>query len=759
MTDTFQRREAHKSHWTTWRSRLVLLMLCLALIGAGLLTAPAPGQFGLLIAAGVGLIAVAAAVFARSQLSDNNDWIPVVRRTVLSDPWPSVLTDETGQVTVANDSSQTAFGAANGRYLGDVLASELVAAEPLVERLLRQVAESNDPAQESMQVDRHELTVSAHRLSSKAVLWRFRRTELAPGHFDDGLPLPVILGSRRSGWEALNSSAADRLVTAELSRDNRPPKLSGFSANRLLHSGDLEAHLYVPNTLATVADLTGADIHETSTLDALIEALPVPILRIATAGEIEAANAPARKLLGMDLAPYPPLYQIVEGMGRSVSDWLADAVASRGLLKPEFVRASLPDKDVYLQIVIGRIENEGGTHLIGILNDATELKSLEAQFVQSQKMQAIGQLAGGVAHDFNNLLTAISGHCDLLLLRHDQSDPDYADLKQIGHNANRAASLVGQLLAFSRKQTLKAQPLDLHETITDLTHLLNRLVGERVRLSLDISPLDKVIRADRRGFEQVIMNLVVNARDAMPNGGPVDISVDAMVLEDELVRDRAQIPAGDYIVVCVRDKGHGIDPERLPKIFEPFYTTKKTGEGTGLGLSTAYGIMKQSGGFIFAESEVGKGTCFTLIFPAHSREAAISHDLPKQRRVSDPAPQNGVVLLVEDEAPVRAFASRALRLRGHTVLEAEDAESALEILQDATLQVDVFVTDVIMPGLDGPSWVRQALEDRPETRVVFVSGYSEENLSENQSRVPNSVFLAKPFSLTQLTDVVQKQMS
>ncbi|MEM9972270.1 MAG: ATP-binding protein, partial [Pseudomonadota bacterium] len=447
------------------------------------------------------------------------------------------------------------------------------------------------------------------------------------------------------------------------------------------------------------------------------------------------------------------------GLGGWLIDWVMDATLAGGLLKPELGGATLPVVETYIQIMLGGIENDTGTHLIGILNDATELKTMEANFVQSQKMQAIGQLAGGVAHDFNNLLTAISGHCDLLLLRHDQSAPDYSDLKQIAHNANRAASLVGQLLAFSRKQTLMAQPMDLHETMSDLTHLLNRLVGEKVTLSLDIAPIDKVIWADRRQFEQVIVNLVVNARDAMPDGGPIEIRVETQWVDAEFTRDRAIVSAGDYVVVKVRDEGHGIDPEKLPKIFEPFFTTKRTGEGTGLGLSTAYGIVKQSGGFIFADSEIGRGTCFTLMFPAHAREAVVEPPIPLPRKPQATSPQHGVVLLVEDETPVRAFASRALRLRGYTVLEAEDAESALRILEDRSLQIDVFVTDVIMPGLDGPTWVRQALEDRPQTRVVFVSGYSQENLAENQARVPNSVFLAKPFSLTELTEVVQEQMS
>ena len=490
----------------------------------------------------------------------------------------------------------------------------------------------------------------------------------------------------------------------------------------------------------------------------ILELLPVPILKISKEGATVSANVSARKLLELNKGGLPPLYDLVEGMGRPISEWLSDAADGIGLMKPEIVRAKIPGKELYLQIALGRVVEDDTPHLIGILNDATELKTLEAQFVQSQKMQAIGQLAGGVAHDFNNLLTAISGHCDLLLLRHDESDMDYSDLIQIGQNANRAASLVGQLLAFSRKQTLRPQALELADTMSELTHLLNRLIGEKVTLDLKISPMDRIIRADRRQFEQVIMNLVVNARDAMPDGGQVVIKVDHHVLSGDLVRDRATVPAGEYVVVTVSDQGCGIGADKLPKIFEPLFTTKKTGEGTGLGLSTAYGIVKQTGGFIFANSTPGQGTSFELYFPAHLKETIATVQNVQKKPERHIASGEGVVLLVEDEAPVRAFASRALRMRGYTVLEAEDAEKALDTLSDKELSVDVFVTDVIMPGLDGPTWVKRALRDRPETRVVFMSGYAEESLAENQARIPNSVFLPKPFSLTQLTNVVESQI-
>jgi two-component system, cell cycle sensor histidine kinase and response regulator CckA len=375
--------------------------------------------------------------------------------------------------------------------------------------------------------------------------------------------------------------------------------------------------------------------------------------------------------------------------------------------------------------------------------------------VQSQKMQAIGQLAGGVAHDFNNLLTAISGHCDLLLLRHRPDDPDYADLSQIHQNANRAAALVGQLLAFSRKQTLKPEPLRMAEVLADITHLLKRLVGERVRLDLLAEDDVGLIRADRRQLEQVLMNLVVNARDAMPGGGTIRLRAQPCRLAADLHRGRATVPAGDYALVTVGDDGNGIAPELLDKIFEPFFTTKRPGEGTGLGLSTAYGIVKQSGGFIFADSTPGVGSTFSLYFPVHHGAVAMAEPVASRPPLRS---GQGVVLLVEDEAPVRAFAARALRLRGYTVIEAPDAEAALAILDDPAVLVDLFVTDVIMPGLDGPTWVREALARRPDVRVIFVSGYAEDGFADVQADIPNSVFLPKPFSLDDLTRTVQNQL-
>lgn len=498
------------------------------------------------------------------------------------------------------------------------------------------------------------------------------------------------------------------------------------------------------------------------------DAVPVALLRVAVDGRICRANVAARQLLdGMLSSEDQNLAELLEGPGRPLADWLSDLSDGRATNRTEMLRLRHPDsragdmRDRHFQLSLARdpVDPDG---LIAVLTDASALKTLEAQFVQSQKMQAIGQLAGGVAHDFNNLLTAISGHCDLLMLKRDKGDPDYADLDQISQNANRAAALVGQLLAFSRKQTLKLETLDLRDTLADLTHLLNRLVGERVGLTITYDPALRAIRADKRQLEQVIMNLVVNARDAMPEGGDISVRTENIHLSDAMTRDRVTLPKGDYVRIIVRDHGCGIAPDHLDKIFEPFFTTKRTGEGTGLGLSTAYGIVKQTGGFIFCDTALGEGTTFSLYFPAHARPAAVTRPLPRAVPIAAPQLQNGpraTVLLVEDEAPVRAFASRALKLKGYDVIEAASGEAALALLEARDGPVDIFVTDVVMPGLDGPAWVREGHKLLPAARVIFMSGYTEDIFVDGQVPVPGAGFLAKPFTLTELTQMVETQMA
>ncbi|WP_417249246.1 ATP-binding protein [Celeribacter sp.] len=683
---------------------------------------------------------------------------------VAHDAAPSFTTDADGVIGYENRAAKERFGGQDGQNILKAL-DEMFAAPAATLSRLQAKAQAHGAAREDVATRTGHMRLSVHVIGRGGFLWRLEDlSERGDGGVAaEAVALPMMILSQ--GDKVLYTNAAlhrlvghreralDRIVTDLPLRNGDMHMLAGskgpiYARTAIYESATGRREVYF---LPDMAPQMG----EWSQLDAL----PVALLKVTRDGRISECNRPARELLAMpcDYAGMA-LADLVEGLGRSVSDWVMDVAMGR-VQKAEFVRASRPEKDTFLQIALNRVaDGEGNVDLIAVLTDATQLKALEAQFVQSQKMQAIGQLAGGVAHDFNNLLTAISGHCDLLLLRHDSNDPEYGDLVQIHQNANRAAALVGQLLAFSRKQTLKPEVIDLRETLSDLTHLLNRLVGEKIALSVSHDADLRPIRVDKRQLEQVIMNLVVNARDAMSEGGEITIQTENALLSEAMVKARATIPAGDYVVVSVTDEGRGIPKDHLQQIFEPFYTTKRTGEGTGLGLSTAYGIIKQTGGFIFVDSAVGVGTKFTIYLPAHSAASAeeLKNDLNKgPKRVVERG--DGVVLLVEDEAPVRAFASRALRMRGYTVLEAENAEDALEMLDDPDLKIDLFLSDVIMPGMDGPTWVAKAREARPDVRVIFVSGYAEDHFPDQQARIPNSIFLQKPFSLSELTDTVAAQ--
>ncbi|SDE13619.1 two-component system, cell cycle sensor histidine kinase and response regulator CckA [Paracoccus isoporae] len=487
--------------------------------------------------------------------------------------------------------------------------------------------------------------------------------------------------------------------------------------------------------------------------------LPIAVLRVAQDGTILHANEAAGQFCGGD-ATGLHVSKLLDGLGRPYEDWLSEALQARTPPPPEVLRAPRAGQDRFIQVSL-HPEAEDAQTLIAVLSDARALKTLEAQFVQSQKMQAIGQLAGGIAHDFNNLLTAISGHCDLLMLRHDKGDPDFGDLDQISQNTNRAANLVSHLLAFSRKQALKPQQLDMRDTIADLSHLLNRLVGEKIVVEMRHDSTLEPVRADRGKIEQVIMNLVVNARDAMPEGGRIVISTENVELGTARLLGRFAVPPGRYVLVRVTDEGVGMPPDVMGKIFEPFFTTKRYGEGTGLGLSTAYGIVKQTGGYIVCDSTPGAGTAFSIYLPAHSGAETDSEspDPDPAKPAAPAAPANRTVLLVEDEDPVRAFAGRALRLHGYEVIEADSGEDALELLRDERLTVDLLISDVVMPGLDGVSWVRRALKDRPGTGVIFMSGYTEDVFEDGRNPVAGAAFLQKPFSLTELVGLVAERLS
>jgi two-component system, cell cycle sensor histidine kinase and response regulator CckA len=747
--------------------RLVAVIGFAALLGIAIWMIPMSALLTrVLVAAGVTLLIVALGMAIRAQMLDRLSVSAnhMLRVFIEHDSSPSFVVDADGVVQTRNLAAAKRFANNEGETLAANLRAILANPSAVLYRLQCRAA-LDGSAREDVMTRRGPVRLAVHKLSNGSNLWRIEDLpdRGQPGRGSEGLPIPMITAGR-SGAVLFMNDAARHLV------GERVKSLDRLFAALPLRSG----HLTLLNTdsgpvrVLPVEYQTSAGRRELYFLpidkvdpgvdSAGFEALPVPMIRVAVTGEILAANSLAAQLLALDTTRTAKIDTMMEGLGRPMQDWLKETAAGRAGQKSEFLRLRRRDREIFVQVTLSRVLDQDEPELIAVLNDATELKTLEAQFVQSQKMQAIGQLAGGVAHDFNNLLTAISGHCDLLLLRHDQGDQDFGDLVQISENANRAAALVGQLLAFSRKQTLQPEVLDLRDTLSDLTHLLNRLVGEKVTLTLCHDPVLRAIRADKRQLEQVLMNLVVNARDAMPDGGEIRIETEVVTLDVALERDRATVPPGTYATVKVTDEGVGIDSDKQQKIFEPFYTTKRTGEGTGLGLSTVYGIVKQTGGFIFVDSAAGSGTQFTLFFPVDEAETRLP--CAPEPKAAHPQSEtgDGVVLLVEDEAPVRAFASRALQMRGYTVLEASCAEEALSALEDPNLTIDVFVTDVIMPGMDGPTWVRKALKQRPDVRVVFVSGYAEGAFGDAQPDIPNSVFLPKPFSLTQLTETVHGQL-
>ena len=435
----------------------------------------------------------------------------------------------------------------------------------------------------------------------------------------------------------------------------------------------------------------------------------------------------------------------------------------------------LPDNEErHMRFYVNAVADAEGAEEAAIVYavETTEQKALESQMAQSQKMQAVGQLAGGIAHDFNNVLTAIIMASDLLLTNHRPSDPSFPDIMNIKQNANRAASLVRQLLAFSRKQTLRPEVLNLTDVLADLRTLLARLVGNSIKLKVDHGRDLWPIRADIGQFEQVVVNLAVNARDAMPQGGDLMVRTKNVPVEECKAYGYRELVPADYVLVEVEDSGTGIPPEVLKKIFEPFFTTKEVGKGTGLGLSMVYGIIKQTGGFIYCDSEVGKGTVFRIFLPRHVAKAApvlVEADgkqaadapVPTAAKATEPAQPkdlsgSATVLLVEDEDAVRMGGMRALTSRGYTVHEASSGVEALEVFEELGGKIDVVVSDVVMPEMDGPTLLGELRKRQPDIKFIFVSGYAEDAFAKNLPADAQFGFLPKPFSLKQLATVVKE---
>ncbi|MGB7204894.1 MAG: response regulator [Anderseniella sp.] len=493
----------------------------------------------------------------------------------------------------------------------------------------------------------------------------------------------------------------------------------------------------------------------------LFNSLPIGIVQINAEGVVETMNAAFVDLAAKAKRRGKLSALVRDDESAALEQLIAEASAGKLPTVPLDVHfKGKEERSGQLYFVADETGDKGAVMVFAV--DTTKHSSLEVQLAQSQKMQAVGQLAGGVAHDFNNVLTAIIGFSDLLLARHRPTDPSFADIMNIKQNANRAANLVRQLLAFSRRQTLRPEVLSLTDVLSDLGNLLGRLLGETVELKIVHGRDLARIKVDHNQFEQVVINLCVNARDAMPDGGTLTLRSYNIDAAEAANVNSSLMPAGDYVVLEVTDTGTGMSQEVLDKIYEPFFSTKEVGKGTGLGLSTVYGIIKQTGGFIFCDSEQGKGTTFSVYLPQYKEteeEIAkrIAGDVVAEPKGTD-LTGSGTILLVEDEDAVRSFAKRALESRGYTVLEADSGQVGLEVLEEYGEEPDLIVSDVVMPEMDGPSMLRELRKRGIKTKVVFVSGYAEDAFEKNLEGQTDFAFLPKPFTLKQLAEAVKENM-
>ncbi|WP_291859790.1 cell cycle histidine kinase CckA [Bradyrhizobium sp.] len=501
---------------------------------------------------------------------------------------------------------------------------------------------------------------------------------------------------------------------------------------------------------------------------------PMAIATVDRAGAVVRANARFAKLaqsLGPEGAAGKSIFRTVNLRDRQLLiAAINQAADGQGDIAPVEAMLDGP-KERWGQFFVTPVEEDERETEAAIVYmlETTERRTLENQINQSQKMDMVGQLAGGIAHDFNNVLSAIMMANDFLLNAHKPTDPSFQDIMQIKQNATRAATLVRQLLAFSRRQTLRPQVLDLGDALSDLTMLLRRLIGEKVKLDLvhgrDLWP----VKVDVSQFEQVIVNLAVNARDAMPDGGKLTVRTANVTTEESGQLAHKGMPAADYVRIDVADTGTGIPADIVDKIFEPFFSTKEVGKGTGLGLSTVYGIVKQTGGFIYVDSEADKGTSFHIFLPRHHAEQevqpepAAAHGAAKAQP-AEPKPRadltgQGTILLVEDEEGLRSLNARGLRSRGYSVIEASNGIEAMEALEEKNGAVDLVVSDVVMPEMDGPTLLREMRIRNPNLKIIFVSGYAEEAFDKSLPENEQFAFLAKPFALSALVAKVKETMA
>ena len=535
------------------------------------------------------------------------------------------------------------------------------------------------------------------------------------GVADGGAPPPPELALAGEPSSAvlyrLTRSAAERQAREESFQV--APGLEVVAAVRPLTNGQT-AWWFTPRLAATrpAAEAPAPAIAQPLGANAVFRDAPMGLALADSRGAIAESNTAFAKFFARQALGGVNLLDLVDPADRtSLGDMLAKSESTTIELKPARDRECIGELFIH-PLKDGRV--------VLYLLDVSEQKALETKFAQSQKMQAVGQLAGGVAHDFNNLLTVIIGNGEFLLMRHHAGDPSFKEINEIHQNALRAATLVGQLLAFSRKQTLQPKVLSARDVVGELAVMLKRLLREGVELQLEHGPDLWPVHADEVQLSNAIINLVVNARDAMPRGGTVTIRTANETVTAPVALGSAIMPAGDYVRIQVADTGIGIAKEHLGKIFDPFFTTKPVGQGTGLGLATVYGIIKQTGGFITLDSEVGRGTTFTIFLPRYRPEAHPQPSAEPERAGPRDVTGQDTILLVEDEEAVRSFAARALRMRGYNVLEASGGEEALDIVRSHKGTIDLLVTDVVMPNMDGPTLVRAVKRLKPQMADTYL---------------------------------------
>jgi len=566
----------------------------------------------------------------------------------------------------------------------------------------------------------------------------------------------------------LRSDERDRIFFAREGRGGTPQTLVDIPLvdpeTRAAPAGPDEATslmLLIDSGVGIGSGWDGAAQAGVAQLDALLAQLPLGLAMTDRDGRFLFGNEAFLRSVGREGRGLPafPTDLVVREDKAAMSD--AVRRHGRGPSTSGDVAVRLVDSpEEPVSLGLAGVRGLGEAAVLLSLADSSQENQLRRQVAQATKMQAVGQLAGGVAHDFNNVLTAIIGTCDLMLLRHIPGDSDYDDIQQIRANSNRAAALTRQLLAFSRQQTLRPEVIQLPDVVSEVSPLIKRLLGEKVTYYVQHDRNLGAVRADPQQLEQVIMNLAVNARDAIQsrgNGtGRISLFTRSLHAKQVLQLGSEVLPPADYTVLIVQDTGGGIPPHVLPKLFEPFFTTKEQGKGTGLGLSTAYGIVKQSGGFIFADNITDKagrttGARFTVYFPVHRGEA------PKKREakplVSSDWSAGGKLLLVEDEDMVRIVAERALVRAGYDVTACASGEEGLAAIAAPGAAFDIVVSDVVMPGMDGPAMVRAIRARLPQMPVLFMSGYAEEQLRRDIN-IPDMHFIAKPFSVAEIGDKV-----